>query len=77
MVYLYRDNEDDDLLVSQSREYEWEEELPEGVFSYSFLGEFSSRDELSEFLECLRGVIPDRRIDAAMMIADYMNAWEV
>ena len=78
MVFLYRDHQDDGLLVSRNREAEWEEPCDACGCTDSLLGEFRCREDLAAFLEDGSGVMySTRAIDQALFMAELLEAWEV
>lgn len=78
MVYLYRNHQDDGLMVSRKREEKWEAPCSVCAETDKLLGIFRSRDGLAAFLEDGRGFLySDRMIDQTLYLAELLDAWEV
>lgn len=78
MVYLYRNHQDDGLMVSRKREEKWETPCSVCSETDKLLGIFRSRDELAAFLEDGRGFLySDEMIDRTLYLAELLDDWEV
>lgn len=78
MVYLYRNHQDDRLMVSRKREEKWEAPCSVCAEADKLLGIFRSRDGLAAFLEDGRGFLySGKMIDQTLYLAELLDAWEV
>lgn len=77
MVYLYRNHQDDALMVSRKREEKWESPCSVCAETNQLLGIFRSRNGLAEFLEDGRGFLySDKMINQTLYMAELLEAWE-